>query len=133
MANPPKANQAPAPAAASTATTTSTPAPSASQLPILDREAKVALARAIATRARRWGREEALVFLGAILKRHGIAPAAIDSICAAIDFNGAVVNCSQFAQWADGTAKEPDRLELGFPLRASETRAKSIADSIADL
>lgn len=99
----------------------------------MGREAKIALARAIATRDRKWGAEQAKVFLGAVLAKHGIAPEKLDSIIADVDFNGAVINTSQFAQWADGSEKEPDRLGLGFKLRASETRKASILASIEGL
>jgi hypothetical protein len=129
MATTPKQPEsAKAPANPASQTPAQTPSP-------IDREAKLKLARTIATRAKKWGKDEAQLFLGAILAKLGCSPEVVDAACAAAEWNGAVVNCSAFGQWADGTAKEPDRLGLGFKLRgqATEERAKSISDLLAGL
>lgn len=125
MANPPKSNQAPA-SAGGTPTPTSVPFS-------LSREEKIKLARAIAARDRKWGADQAKTYLAAVLLKHGVPRESIEALVADLDFNGAVINTSQFAQWADGSEKEPDRLSLGFKLRASETRKASILASIEDL
>lgn len=128
MANPPKANQASAQAAGSPATSTSTAVPFS-----LSREEKIKIAKAIATRDRKWGADQAKAFLAIVLLKHNVPRESIESLCNDLDFNGAVINTSQFAQWADGSEKEPDRLGLGFKLRASETRKASILASIEGL
>lgn len=127
MANPPKANQA------AQAESQSQPQPKASVAFSLGKEEKLKIARAIATRDRKWGADQAKAFLAIVLLKHGVPRENIESLCNDLDFNGAVINTSQFAQWADGTIKEPDRLNLGFALRASETRKASILASIEGL
>lgn len=97
----------------------------------MNAEKMKATAGAIARKNRKWGCEEAAIFLGAILKDEGLDKATIDAVCESAVWHGAVLNTSQFGQWAD----DGDMLGLGFKLRTPRgvKASKSVSDMLDDL
>ena len=84
-------------------------------------DALKAIAVKIASRDGKWGKEQASVFLALIARKLGVADPIVAALCAAAEWHGAVVNCSAFAQWADGEAG----LGLATKLRGERAAAQA--------
>jgi hypothetical protein len=93
----------------------------------MTKEKMVIVATAIANARKKWASEESALFLAAILKDEGIDKDSIDAICESVKWHNAVLNGSQFAQWADGK----EGLGLDFKLR--RPRAEKDSESMASM